>query len=148
MESKLACILVLLLLAGMFVVSLSFQPVKVSARVSASSTAVIRVQYKDGSPRSNADVRSISGPWTGYISKTDSNGQVSKDLANSGYTIRAIYLGSQVGPHTFLHVPEGTTITATYEITPPNVTVLSPQNSSYYVSVPLTFILYDYSPIS
>jgi hypothetical protein len=105
----------------------------------------ITVQYLDGYPRSGADVSSISGPWRGDIGTTDSNGQVSCDSLPPGpYTFRAIYRGPQFGQLTGGAVPDGATITANYEITPPNITILSPQNLTYAnSSVSLTFTFDD-----
>ena len=112
------------------------------------NSCIVRVQYLDGTPRPGAAVWIINGNPIGI---TDSNGEVNCDfLSPGGLNIRAIYPpGSQFGPNTFLHVPEGTTIIADYEITPPAITILSPQNLTYFnSSVPLTFTVYDYSPVS
>ncbi len=151
MQRKLA----VLGLAGLFLVmSLvvagdSIAPNNPSAIVIASGTCVIRVQYLDGCPRSNADVFVRSPP--SYIGRTNESGQVECSLANGGYQIFALYPpgGPQFGTDVFLPVPEGTTMTANYEITPPNITILSPQNLTYTnSSVPLTYTIDDFSAIS
>ncbi len=140
------CLIGLFLAMPFVVAGDNILPHSSSATVTASGTCVIRVQYLDGCPRSDADVFIVNG---NQIGTTDSNGQVSCNSLSPGpYTIRAVYQGSNFGPDTFLLVPDGATITADYEITPPNITILSPQNSSYYVSVPLVFTVYDFSPIS
>jgi hypothetical protein len=110
----------------------------------------IKLQYLDGTSRSSGDVISIYGPYVGYIGTSDSNGEVSCDSLPSGsYVIRAFYLGSQFGTDTGLVVPDGTTITVDYEITPPSITLLCPQNQTYNTgSVSLNYSIYDYSAIS
>jgi hypothetical protein len=110
---------------------------------------MITVQYLDGTPRPGADVWIIGG---NPIGTTDSNGQVScLSLSPGGYNIKALYPpgGSQFGSNTFLFVPDGATIMANYEITPPNITILSPQNTTYTNNtIPLTYTDNDFSPIS
>jgi len=77
----------------------------------AQAECLITVQYKDGCPRSNADVF-VRVPAE-YIGNTDENGQVQCNLDDGGYTIYAVYSGSQFGPDTFLGVPGSATITNT-----------------------------------
>jgi len=114
----------------------------------------IRVQYLDGSPRSGADVAIVTPSY--YLGITGEDGEMTNcnhDLSEGDYSVKALFSGSQFGPHTYLHVDgngDGSaTIRANYEITPPTIQVLSPQNLTYTNgSVPLTFTVYDYSSIS
>lgn len=112
---------------------------------------VVRVQYLDGAPRFGADVcRRVP---LQYLGITNSTGQLECDLAPGDCMIYAVYAGSQFGSDVYLGVDENgygsATITANYEITPPDITILSPQNQTYYnSSVPLNFTVYNYSPVS
>jgi len=120
---------------------------EIDGTVTASGTCVIRVQYLDGYPRSDADV-CIRIPFQ-MIGTTNASGQLQCDLSNGDYMIYAVYSGSQFGSDVYLGVPGSATITANYEITPPIVTVLSPQNQTFDGRlVPLNFTIYDYSTIS
>jgi len=124
--------------------------------VTVSGCVVIRVQYIDDYPRSGAGVRK-SWPLP-YISlgTTNESGMVESCGILSGpqdYQVQAWYSGSQFGPNTGLHVDgngDGSTIvSANYEITPPVINILSPQNQTYINStIPLTYTIYDFSSIS
>ncbi len=117
---------------------------------------VIRVQYLDGYPVYLAQVNI----WyeVGKLNKID-----------SGNTNRNGFFSDTlpVYPHQYwVEVRQGgiekdflpvnvdencigwATSTLQEEITPPAIQILSPQNSSYYVSAPLVFTVYDFSPIS
>jgi len=114
----------------------------------------VTVQYMDGYPRSGADVYTIY-PFTITLGVTDENGRVTKsDLLDQGsYLVRADYGGFQFGYTTPLEVDlngsGNATITTNYEITPPIIEILYPQNIIYATnSVPLNFTINDYSPIS
>jgi len=115
----------------------------------------IRVQYLDGSPRPGAVVARIDPPPTLPLGTSNESGYVTKygALAPGAHLLQATYGGSQFGPNTGLWVNENgdgsTIIQANYEITPPVIEILSPQNLTYTnSSVPLTFAVYDYSPVS
>jgi len=120
--------------------------------VTASGCVIMKVQYKDGHPRSGADVL-IRIPSM-YLGATNETGQAEVDFLNPGdYTIFAVYELAQFGPDTYLGVDENgdgsSTITADWEITPPVIDVLSPRNQTYLGrNIPLTYTVYDYSPIS
>lgn len=124
--------------------------------VAASGCVVIKVQYWDGYPRKEAHVFKVYPLPEVYLGTSNESGLVTScDVLTEGvYTIEAFYpAGTQFGPFTYLHVyadgSGSTTITADYEITPPAIQVLSPQNQTYTnKSIPLTFTLYDFSPIS
>jgi len=128
---------------------------EVDGIVTASGSVTIRVQYLDGASRSGADVRKIDPPIT-ILGTTDQNGLVTSSGVLGGprdYLIDAWWNAHQFGGNTPMHVDSNgdgsATITAFYEITLPTITVLSPQNLTYTnSSVPLTFAVYDYSPIS
>jgi len=126
--------------------------------VTVSGCVVVRVQYKDGSPRSNADVYEIwpdEPPNEIWLGVSDRGGYVeSRGVLDPGINyLEAFYGGSVFGPdEVYLYVDENgdgsVTITANYEITPPAIFVLSPQNLTYVNnSVPLTFTVYDFSSI-
>jgi hypothetical protein len=131
----------LLLLMSMILVSIVS-----TINTVAATYGKITVQYLDGAPRPYAAVWIIGGD---PIGTTDSNGQVDCTGFNGTYNIKAVYQGSRFGPETVIPLPEGGSITADYEITPPTVTILSPQPRTYdSSSIPLTFSVYDYSIIS
>jgi hypothetical protein len=118
---------------------------------------IIRCQYKDGCPRSGADVRKIDPSPTTILGSTNENGLVTSCGVLTGpqdYLVDAWYSGSRFGGNTPLHVDSNgdgsTTITNwNLEITPPFLEILSPWNLTYFnSSVPLTFTVYDYSRIS
>ena len=115
----------------------------------------IRVQYLDGSPRPGAVIARIDPPPTLPLGTSNESGYVTKygALAPGAHLLQATYGGSQFGPNTGLWVNENgdgsTIIQANYEITPPVIEILSPQNLTYTnSSVPLMFAVYDYSSIS
>jgi len=78
----------------------------------ARAECLVKVQYNDGCPRSNADVF-VRYPTPSYIGRTNESGQVDCSLANGDYQIYALYPpgGSQFGSDVFLRVPGSTTIT-------------------------------------
>jgi hypothetical protein len=125
--------------------------------VTASGRVVIRVQYLDGYPRSGADVI-ITWPSNKPVGVTNESGLVERCNyldPDSTYKVNAYWpgyptpFGGSVPFDTNSSGDGSATIEAHYEITPPNITVLSPQNLTYYdSSVPLTFTVHDYSPIS
>jgi len=109
---------------------------------------LVTVRYIDGTPRPEAGVF-VKTPQT-YLGKTNGTGQISGTLPDGGYTIWAMYPlgGSQFGTDVFLPVPGSATITADYEITPPNITIISPQNTTYSTtSIDLNCSIYDFSDI-
>jgi len=130
---------------------------EVDGTVTASGCVVIKVQYLDGCPRSDANVW-IHSPIAKEIGTTVEDGRVTNcDLGLSGgtYWIHAYYpSGTLFGPYNNeLYVDsngDGTaTIQKNIEITPPAIAILSPKNLTYCnSSVPLTFTIYDYSSIS
>jgi hypothetical protein len=152
MRRFVALCLIGLFLAMPFVVAEdSIGPYGSSATVTASDTCIMRVQYKDGYPRSGAYVQTADGSI--FIGITDVNGEVDCSfLSPGGYTFRAYYPGGgpQFGYDTSWILPANCTITkCDSEITPPAITVLSPQNQTYDGRlVPLNFTVYDFSPIS
>jgi len=119
---------------------------------------VVRVQYRDGNPRSDADVIKFDPPPDYYLGTTGEEGQTTSHILTPGeYAIRAYYpsgSSTQFGPDCYLFVNSNGDGSATItndllEITPPAISVLSPLNLTYFnSSVPLTFAVYDYSPIS
>jgi len=137
-----------LTLAGTLTWTTNIQPVKANP-----GTVTIRVQYLDGCPRSSAIVKE---KYTGWMWVTNESGYVS----GTGFQPYTIYvfkaywpdLGQQFGPEETILTNEtgdgSVTIEEDYEITPPAVEILSPQNLSYAVSsVDLSFTIYDYSSI-
>ena len=127
--------------------------------VTVSGCVVIRVQYKDGYPRSGADVYEIwpdEPPNEIWLGVSNESGYVESCgvLVPGEYYLKAFYGGSVFGPdEVYLYVDgngEGsTTIQADYEITPPAIEILSPQNLTYTNrSVLLTYTICDFSPIS
>jgi len=122
----------------------------------ANGCAVARVQYKDGFPRSEAEVYVFDPLPIRYIGTTNESGLFTRCgyLDPGEYSIRAEWpTGTQFGPNTTLVVDSNgdgnATITADYEITPPTIHILSPQNHTYvrnYTS--LNYTVDDYSPIS
>ncbi len=148
MKKKMAglAILVVSLLLVMSTLTLNIQPVE-----GEPDNYLVTVQYKDGTPRLGAAVF-VKTPQT-FLGITNDTGQISGTLPDGGYTIWAKYPpgGPQFGTDVFLGIPEysNATITADYEITAPTIEILSPQNRTYTTSsVPLTFTVNDYSPIS
>lgn len=118
---------------------------------------VVKVQYLDGYPRSGADVFTVPPPEPAHsLGTTNESGlTVTYGVLSPGdCEVGAYYpVGIQFGPPVLLTVDENgngmRTITASYEITPSVIEVLSPQNLTYTDgSVPLTFAVQDYSPIS
>jgi hypothetical protein len=117
---------------------------------------VIKCQYLDGGPRSGAAVAKIDPSPTIPLGVSNESGLVTRCgvLDPGNYLLQATYGGSQFGPNTPFTVngngDGSATITNMFlEITPPVLEILSPQNLTYFnSSVPLTFAVYDFSPIS
>ena len=129
---------------------------EVDGAVTVSGCITVTVQYADGFPRSDANVW-IYLPTYKEIGTTGEDGKVANcnlGLSEGTYWIKAYWpSGTQFGRNTELYVDSNgngsAIIQANYEITPPTIEILSPQNHTYTSnSVPLTFTLYDYSPIS
>ena len=153
MKKKMAglAILVVSLLLVMSTLTLNIQPAKANP-----GCITIKVQYQDGCPRSGAFVKET---YTGWFGVTNESGYASI----SGFQPKTVYefkaywpdLGHQFGP-TETIITDGNgdgngnvTITANYEIALPTIEILSPENKTYTSSsVPLTFTVTDYSPIS
>lgn len=115
---------------------------------------VIRVQYLDGYPRSGAEIRKEPPPILD-LGITNESGLMTScgDLSPGSYVVKAYYPpGTQFGPNTDLDVDGNgdgiSTIIKNWEITQPVISLVSPQNLTYYnSSVPLTFTVYDYSSV-
>jgi len=132
---------------------------EVDGTVTASGCVVIKAQYQDSCPRSNAIVNWFDSTHggSGTVGSTNESGYVlyGDSRPNTLYTFTAYWpdLAHHFGsPETIVTNGNGDgsiTIRADYEITPPTITVLSPQNLTYYnSSVPLTLTVHDYSTIS
>jgi len=116
----------------------------------------IYVQYKDGYPRSDAFVlwRNTT-EWQPFGVTNESGIAIRCDyLAPGVYQASAWYpdLGTKFGedtPFTVNTTGDGSaTITADYEITPPEITILSPENTTYSTtSIDLNYTIYDFSAI-
>jgi hypothetical protein len=162
MRRFVALCLIGLFLAMPFVVAQdSVGPYNSSSTVSASGICVVRVQYEDGYPRSHAYVKvySCSPPaFVGLFGCTTNESGYCQGyldlLPNTLYYTNATYPDGITffGDNSFITDSDGGasfTTTANFEITPPNITVLSPQNQTYEGRlVPLNFTIYDYSAIS
>jgi len=145
-------IMLTLLLIGMLTLTFNTQPAKANP-----GFVTIKVQYKDGYPREGAHVFKVDPSPEIYLGTTNESGLVtSSGVLNPGsYVLRAFYpAGTQFGPDAGLFVSsDGSGYClirwSDYEITPPVIHVLSPQNQTYTnKSIPLTYTVYDYSPIS
>lgn len=120
----------------------------------------ITVFFSDACPVQGAWVKAIntSNEATFYFGYTNESGQVKgcSDWWTEGalYRVEAYYPdpGTRFGGDSYFVYENGTgstTITGTYEITPPVVVILSPQNMTYTnSSVSLNFTIDDYSDIS
>jgi len=129
---------------------------EVDGSVTASGCVVIRVKYKDGYPRSGAYVLAKDLEEHDYdLGNTNETGYIRCGLPTGIYSVRAYWPGptDKFGPDADLDVDSNgdgsTTITKNSEITPPAITILSPQNQTYPGrNVPLIYSIYDYSSIS
>jgi hypothetical protein len=143
--------LLLLTLSVLLVVAFDVQ-----RGTTAKGCVVVRVQYQDGFPRSDAEVYVLDPTPDRYIGTTNESGLFTRCgyLSSGQYSIKAEWpIGTQFGPNTTLVVDSNgdgnATVTAGYEITPPTIHILSPQNQTYvrnYTS--LNYTIDDYSAIS
>ena len=136
--------------------------VETGGTVTANGCITATIQYVDGFPRSGADVWIYYGPtgplniWLGITGEDGKVVNCNLALSEGDYWAKAFWPNPlvQFGPNAYLYVDEngnGSTVIrdSTQEITPPRIEILSPQNQTYTSgTVPLTFTIDDYSPIS
>jgi len=131
---------------------------EIDGTVTVSGCITVKVVYADGYPRSNAEVIKVWPYPYRELGFTNGSGivQVQGALDPGDYVVQAYWPDSfhQFGPNAELIVDEdgnGDTVirNSDQEITPPSIEILSSQNLTYASSsIPLTFTVYDYSPIS
>jgi len=156
MKKKMAglAVLVVSLLLVMSTLTLNIQPIKANP-----GCVTITVLFSGSNPVEHAWVRVknlSSGAWR-TLGYTNESGQVedcSGWFTEGSYRAYAYYpdtatLFSTSNFYVDSNGDGNATVIGTYELTPPVIDILSPENKTYATSsVPLTFTVNDYSPIS
>jgi len=153
MKKKIAVLMVSLLL-GTSTLTLNIQP----ANAEPADYVWVQVLFADDHPVKGAWVKIMyQGEEKATCTGTNETGHCDWSglgLSEGWHVAEAYYPDSQIyfADSTFWVDSNGdgnTTIRGPYEITPPEIQILSPENETYTsTSIPLTFTVYDYSPIS